>query len=80
MDIPGWEERDNKLIKELKFSDFKAALGFVNKVGILAEEAQHHPDIHVLYNKVKLELSTHDEGGVTNKDCSLAQKINEINA
>lgn len=69
---------DSKLKKEFKFKNFKQALEFVNKVGEVAEEANHHPDIAIHYNKVILELTTHDKGALTEKDFKLAQKIDEI--
>jgi len=80
--LSGWNDKDGKVLeKEYKFKDFKEALAFVNKVGALAEEANHHPDI-LLYgwNKVKLSLSTHSAGGLTEKDFTLASKIDNDNA
>lgn len=74
----GWKEENNALQKEFIFSDFTAAMAFVNKVATLAEQANHHPDIHIYYKRVALELTTHDAGGVTEKDYSLATKIDQI--
>ncbi|MDP3881113.1 MAG: 4a-hydroxytetrahydrobiopterin dehydratase [bacterium] len=75
-----WTEKDNKLEREFEFTDFKEALDFVNKVGALAEEANHHPDILLHdYKKVLLTLTTHSEGSVvTEKDRALAEEINRI--
>ena len=70
---PIWE-RDGESIKaEFKFRDFNEAMGFVTRVGLAAEKADHHPDIDIRWNKVLLVLSTHSEGGVTKKDLDLAE-------
>ncbi len=76
--IDGWEYTNNALERVFTFADFAAALAFINKVGALAEELNHHPDISNSYNKVTLRLSTHDAGGVTEKDIELAKRINAI--
>lgn len=76
-----WEKINagTKLKKEFKFSNFKEALSFVNKVGEAAEEANHHPDILIHdYRKVTIFLTTHDSNGITEKDTTLAQKIDQI--
>jgi len=73
-----WQERDQSLVKEFSFPDFKTALTFVNKVGELAEAANHHPDINLSWGKVLISLSTHDEGGITEKDRRLAKDIDGI--
>ena len=77
-----WTEKQNTetkyLYKEFKFSDFKTALTFINKVGELAEQQAHHPIIWNCYNTVKLELYTHSEGGITQKDYDLAEAIDSI--
>ena len=77
---PNWKLIDNlKIEREFVFKNFTSALKFVNKVGKLAEKEKHHPDILIHnYNKVKLTLSTHSAGKVTDKDFELAEKINEI--
>ena len=70
---------EKKLVKKFSFEDFKEALVFVNKVAVLAEEMQHHPDIHIVsYNTVILELSTHETGGLSDKDYDLAEKIETL--
>ncbi len=72
----GWTFETNQMTKEFQFKDFKQALDFINKIGADAEGMNHHPDIFLhSWNKVKLTLSTHSEGGLTAKDISLAQKI-----
>lgn len=74
-----WTIKDNKLVRDFEFKDFKEALDFVNKVGELAEKANHHPDIFLYdYKKVRLTLTTHSQGGVTDKDRDLAQSIDNI--
>lgn len=73
-----WQEADNKLTRKFKFKDFAEALAFVNKVGQLAEAAQHHPDITFGWGYVEITLTTHKEGKVTDKDRSLAEKIDKI--
>lgn len=78
--MDSWEEKENKLEKLFVFSNFKEALAFVNKVGDLAEEMQHHPNITLQnYKEVFIATTTHDAGNtVTEKDRILTQKINEI--
>ena len=76
--LPGWSVRDNAIERNYKFADFVAAMVFVNRVAELAEQAQHHPDIDVRYNQVKIALSTHDAGGITQKDADMAAKIAAI--
>ena len=72
----GWEVVDDKKIKkEFKFKDFIESLAFVNKVGEIAEEEGHHPDILLSYGRVVIELSTHDIGGLSEKDFTVAGRI-----
>lgn len=73
--LPAWQVKNGELTRTFEFKDFRAALGFVNRVGELAEEAGHHPDIDIRYNKVRLALVTHDEGGITAKDFDLAARV-----
>lgn len=73
-----WNQAHNSLAKEFKFEDFKTALMFVNKVGELAEKANHHPDIELSWGRVQVTLSTHSEGGVTEKDRQLAKEIDQL--
>jgi 4a-hydroxytetrahydrobiopterin dehydratase len=72
--MEGWELSDKTIKKDFKFDDFKQAIAFINKVAAAAEELNHHPDIHNSYNKVSISLSTHSEGGLTDKDFHLATK------
>jgi 4a-hydroxytetrahydrobiopterin dehydratase len=76
--VPDWEIVEGELVRTLQFKDFRAALGFVNRVGELAEEAGHHPDIDIRYNRVRLALVTHDAGGLTDKDFDLAARADSV--
>lgn len=78
MKLPGWTRKEKAIERRLKFRDFAAALQFVNRVGDLAEQADHHPDIFINYSRVTLTLSTHSAGGLTEKDFALAGKIEQI--
>jgi 4a-hydroxytetrahydrobiopterin dehydratase len=77
--LPAWQIEGGELVRTFAFKDFRAALGFVNQVAELAEEASHHPDIDIRYNKVRLGLVTHDAGGLTTKDFDLATLVNTLN-
>jgi 4a-hydroxytetrahydrobiopterin dehydratase len=70
--LPGWERHDDVIAKTFRFPDFARAIEFVNAVAVMAEDARHHPDIDVRYNKVTLRLTTHDAGGLTHADLDLA--------
>ena len=72
--VPEWEIVNGELVRTFQFKDFRAALTFVNRVGELAEQAGHHPDIDIRYNRVRLVLVTHDAGGLTDKDFNLAAR------
>lgn len=73
--VPGWTLQDREIVRTFAFADFTAALGFVNRVGKLAEQAGHHPDIDMRWNKVTLRLTTHSKGGLTALDFGLAEQI-----
>ncbi|MDO6390777.1 4a-hydroxytetrahydrobiopterin dehydratase [Pontibacter sp. BT731] len=74
-----WRETDNKLTRNFEFKDFRAAMAFMNKVADVAEELNHHPWWSNVYNKVAIELTTHDAGNtVTDKDVELARRIDEL--
>jgi len=77
---PGWELQKNAdaIAREWKWKNFKEAVAFVNEVAALAESEGHHPDIHILYNRVVLKLWTHAIGGLSENDFILAAKINNI--
>ena len=76
--VPKWARQAGAITCTYQFKDFVAAMAFVNKVARLAEKAQHHPDIDIRWNKVKLTLSTHDQGGLTEKDFDLARKFDAL--
>jgi 4a-hydroxytetrahydrobiopterin dehydratase len=73
-----WTRKGAAIERDLQFDDFLEAMKFVNRVASVAEQANHHPDIHVSYNKVKLSLISHDSGGLTQRDMKMAGKINAI--
>jgi 4a-hydroxytetrahydrobiopterin dehydratase len=76
--VGGWKLRGDKISRLYLFEDFMQALRFINRISQLAEAMNHHPDIDIRYNKVRLVLTTHDEDGLTMKDFRLAEKINRV--
>jgi len=76
--LPNWQIESGELTRTFAFKDFVAALAFVNRIGEAAEAAGHHPDIDIRYNKVRLNLVTHDAGGLTANDFDLAAKANTL--
>ena len=77
--IEGWQLAGEAIEREWKLDDFAAAVAFVNRVADLAEQANHHPDILIYgWNKVRLTLSTHSEGGLTDSDFGLAARIDGV--
>ena len=76
--LPLWKIVAGELVRTFQFEDFRGALSFVNRVGELAEEAGHHPDIDLRYNRVRLALTTHDAGGLTVKDFDLAARADQL--
>ena len=77
-DLAGWESGGAAIGKDYKFDTFPQAVAFVVAVGFAAEAANHHPDLDIRYNRVHVELSTHSEGGVTEKDLDLAAAIEDL--
>jgi 4a-hydroxytetrahydrobiopterin dehydratase len=76
LEVPDWKIIEiKKLSREFKFKDFKEAMAFVNRVADIAEAEGHHPDIYVFYNLVRLELSTHAIGGLSENDFIVASRI-----
>jgi len=75
--LGAWSQTKDAIQRTYQFDDFKQSMAFVNRVADLAEAAQHHPDILIRFNKVTLTLSTHDAGGITDKDFDLAAKADE---
>lgn len=76
--LRGWQRAGEAIQRMFEFPDFKTAMEFVNKVADAAEQANHHPDIDIRYNKVTMALVSHDSGGVTQRDIRMAKRINEI--
>ncbi len=76
--LSDWKLEGNKLKCVRQFKDFVEAIGFVNKLVDPAESSQHHPDLEVSYNKVTVILTTHDAGGLTEKDFNMAQTISSL--
>jgi 4a-hydroxytetrahydrobiopterin dehydratase len=73
--VPRWRRKASVISCRFEFRDFVAAMKFVNRVARLAEKAWHHPDIDIRWNQVTLALTTHDQGGLTEKDFALARKF-----
>ncbi len=76
--LNGWSIRDGKFHRELKFADFNAAWGFMARVALLAEQANHHPEWFNVYNTVRIDLRTHDVDGLSDRDVALAERINAV--
>lgn len=78
-ELSNWKLKDDTIVREIVASDFVSAIGFVNSVAIIAETMDHHPDIQVYgWNKVRVSVSTHDAGGLTELDFKLARKVDSI--
>ena len=76
--LDGWELRDGKLHREFKFKNFVEAWGFMSRIALLAEKMNHHPEWFNVWNTVRIDLSTHEVGGLSNFDVELATKINAL--
>ena len=78
--LPGWSSVDGReaIERSFKFRDFSEAWGFMNRVALLAESQNHHPDWSNVWNRVRIELSTHDAGGLTDNDVRLARAIDAL--
>lgn len=74
--VPGWSLDAGKLYREFVFADFSHAFGFMSRVALAAEAADHHPEWSNVYNRVRVHLTTHDAGGITDKDFALAARMN----
>lgn len=75
---PGWQIEGGELARTFKFETFRDAVAFVNQIADLAEEAGHHPDIDIRYNRVRLALVSHDEGGLTARDFAVAAGADKL--
>ncbi|MEM0173678.1 MAG: 4a-hydroxytetrahydrobiopterin dehydratase [Sulfolobaceae archaeon] len=76
--LKGWKYENGRIRKELRFKDFKEAINFLVKLQPVADSLDHHPDICVQYNKVIIEIFTHDVNGITEKDFELAREIDKL--
>ena len=77
--IAGWNRDGDQIVRDFKFEDFKSAMSFVNRVADEAEALDHHPDILIHgWNNVRLSVMTHSQGGLTEKDFTLAGQINRL--
>ena len=76
--LDGWQLRDGKLHREFKFKNFVEAWGFMSRVALLAEKRNHHPEWFNVWNTVRIDLSTHEVGGLSSFDVELATKINAL--
>lgn len=77
-DMPGWEVESDALRREFEFDDYMSGIGFVNGLAEVAEEMDHHPDLEVGYARVVVWISTHSEGGITEKDFDLAAAADAV--
>jgi 4a-hydroxytetrahydrobiopterin dehydratase len=76
--VPDWSKRLQTIHRTFKFDGFLNGVEFVNRIGRRAQKLNHHPDIDIRFNKVTLKLTTHDEGGITEKDFILARQCDEV--
>lgn len=79
-ELPGWSVEEQTLRGAYRFDTFEHAMAFANEVADLAIDANHHPEICIDYNRLRLSLTTHDEGGITEKDVELARRIARLSA
>lgn len=77
-EVPEWSLKENSIERDFKFKDFKEAIAFTNAVAGVADSQDHHPDILVSYNRVRLTLTTHKTGGLTRNDFILASRIDRL--
>jgi len=76
--VPKWSKRAQTILRTFKFEGFLKSIDFVNRIARKAQTSNHHPDIDIRFNKVTLKLATHDAGGITGKDFSLARQCDEV--
>ncbi len=79
-DLEGWERRDATIHRSFSCDDFRAAIAFINRIADLADAADHHPELFNVYATVEVTLTSHDAGGITEKDIALARAINDVAA
>lgn len=73
--LPGWAREGDEIVKEYEFPSFLAVIDFVTRIAALAEAADHHPDLDIRYNRLRVALTSHDAGGLTSRDLDLAGQI-----
>ena len=78
LNLKDWRFNSDGIEKKFQFKNFTEALGFIVKVGVISEKMNHHPELFNVYNKVNIRLTTHDAGGVTDKDIKLASEIDQL--
>ena len=78
--LPGWALQDGKLHRDLRFADFGAAFAFMTRVALEAEKRDHHPEWSNVWNRVRIDLTTHESNGITERDIALARVISELAA
>ena len=76
--LPGWSLLEGKLYREYEFADFVEAFGFMTRAALAAERMNHHPEWSNVYNRVTIRLTTHDAGGITDRDLRLAGTLNSL--
>ena len=76
--VPNWSKRAQVILRTFKFEGFLKSIDFVSRIAMKAQKANHHPDIDIRFDKVTLKLTTHDDGGITKKDFSLARQCDEV--
>jgi 4a-hydroxytetrahydrobiopterin dehydratase len=76
--LPGWSVKDEKLHKDFEFDDFNQAFGFMTRAAMHIEKMNHHPEWFNVYNKLTVDLTTHDAGGITENDIQLAKILNSL--
>ena len=76
--MPGWSVKNDKLYKEFQFNDFNQAFGFMTRAAMEIEKMNHHPEWFNVYNRILVELTTHDAGGITDNDVNLARILNSL--
>ena len=76
--LPGWSIKKDKLHKEFQFNDFNQAFGFMTRAAMEIEKMNHHPEWFNVYNRITVDLTTHDAGGITNNDVNLARILNSL--
>ena len=76
--LPGWSVKNDKLYKEFQFNDFNQAFGFMTRAAMEIEKMNHHPEWFNVYNRILVELTTHDAGGITDNDVNLARILNSL--